>query len=596
MIELDERVRHELDILVPLPDESERWDDVLQRAGERAFPRRRLVVLAFAAATLATLALSPIGGALAREFGDFSAWLTGNPGEPASAEEQRAFEEANARTWGSFPDGPKLRKLIETEVAGGSFELFGFRTGDSLCLRLTAEGFRPGGPATSCAPLRELRSADAPAVVVLVDWSFGRRDVPPNEDGFVPPQALASFGVVADGIERVEIETSDGDPLRALVAHNVFLAIAEDPPLPPHAQGLVAESAQGERIEVPIAQSPFGNTFPAATPGVAPGPTEVERELEGGTIGWLQRREPRGQSLAEAGFADWRFPFTRRSDVRFARVVAPDPNGLARVALGLVDVERDPRWVLPRPAGEQLCSILHLLPSAQLGTCGTIRGFFAHRPLTFSLSGGPGGSQYTVLHGLASDDVARLEVFLATGERVAVPLADNAYVLEVARTKFPIRLVAYDDAGRIVAIQTFEHDPLARPGPQPVPGEMRAVKRVVAPNGQVATLRMGPSTEGTVCWEVRRRGAGDTGGCHQKEHTGPPLGLNQSAAGILFGTPSPEVATVELRFRNGERVEVELVGGVVLHGLTAQQLESGGMELAIGYDEDGDEVGRQTRP
>jgi hypothetical protein len=34
------------------------------------------------------------------------------------------------------------------------------------------------------------------------------------------------------------------------------------------------------------------------------------------------------------------------------------------------------------------------------------------------------------MHGLVSDDVARLDLFLATGERVAVPLKDNAYVVE----------------------------------------------------------------------------------------------------------------------------------------------------------------------
>lgn len=588
MIELDERLRSELDLLVPLPDDAElQWEDVLRRTGQRAFPRRRVVALAFVAAALAVLALSPIGGAIAREFGDFSAWLSGNPGEPASAEDQRAFDEANERSWASFPDGPKLRQLIATEAAGGSFELFGFRTGDSLCLRLTAEGFSPGAPATSCAPLRELRSADAPAVVLLVDVSYGRQDVPPNEDGFVPPQASASFGVVADGIDGVELATNEGDPVRAVVANNAFLAIAANRPVGLRTQALVAEHRGGGRLQVRVAEAPFGNAFPAATPGEAPGPTEVERHVEGGTIGWLFRGEPRGQSLAEAGFERWGFPFTRTGDVRFARVVTPDPAGRARVALGLVDVRPDPAWVLPRPTGEQVCTILSFIPDAQLGTCGPVGSLFRNAPVTWSLSGGPGGSQYVVVHGLASDDVARLELFLATGERLAIPLTDNTYALEVPRTKFPIRIVGYDAEGRVVAIQVFEHDPLSRTGPQPIPGTMRTVKRVVGPSGHVATLRTGPSTEGTTCWEVRRVGAGEGGGCQPKEFVGPPVVLNASHSGIVFGTVSPEVAVVELRLRNGGRVRTEPISRVVLDAVTS------GIELAIGLDEDGDEVGRQ---
>jgi len=591
MIELDERLRTELDLLVPLPDDLGEWEDVLRRAVSPRRRRRRALVLALTVAAVVGLAVSPVGGAIARQVGDFSAWLTGDPGEPASAEDQRAFEESNARSWAGFPEGTKLRRLISTEAAGGSFELFGFRTGDSLCLRLTVEGLKPGAPATSCAPLRELRAADSPAVVVLVDYGVGRQNVQPNEDGYVPPQASASFGVVADGVVAVELETGEG-PAPALVANNAFLAVTPNPPLRLRSQSLVAQSADGERTEVPIAESPFGNSFPAANPGEAPGPTEIDRRVDRGTIGWLFRREPRGQSLAEAGFDRWGFPFTRGGDVLFARVVKPDPVGHARVALGLVDVQRDPAWMLPRPTGEQFCSILSALPDVTLGSCGPVGSLFAHKPVTFSVSGSLGGSQYQVLHGLASDDVARLEVYLATGERLAVPLTDNVFAMEIARTKFPIRLVGYDADGRVVAIWTAS-DPLTRSGPRPVEGEMRVAKRVVTPTGQVATLRTGPATEGRGCWELRRSGEGEGGGCHQLEHTGPPLPLNASTSGLVFGTPAPEIAAVELRFRNGERVRTEPVGGVVLHALTAAQLESGGLELAIGLDDDGDEVARQ---
>jgi len=109
MTSLEERMRQGLDVLVPSPDDVPMsWEDALRRA-ERAPVRvgRPLVTrgrgvalaLALAAAALVVLALSPVGGAIARGFGDFSAWLTGSPGEPASQAEQRAFDKANKRSW-----------------------------------------------------------------------------------------------------------------------------------------------------------------------------------------------------------------------------------------------------------------------------------------------------------------------------------------------------------------------------------------------------------------------------------------------------------------------------------------------------------------
>jgi hypothetical protein len=84
---------------------------------------------------------------------------------------------------------------------------------------------------------------------------------------------------------------------------------------------------------------------------------------------------------------------------------------------------------------------------------------FLFGPFNYGL-GGAGADQYVWLDGLASDDVARMELFLASGERVAVPLRDNVFRVEVARLKFPIRLVAYDSDDRVIGIRTETHDPL----------------------------------------------------------------------------------------------------------------------------------------
>ncbi|MGI8478502.1 MAG: RNA polymerase sigma factor, partial [Gaiellaceae bacterium] len=260
-----------------------------------------------------------------RGDGPLEAWLwriivnAANPGEPASESDQRAFDAENERTWARFPDGLQLRRVIVTEAAGGTFELFGFRSGYSLCLRLTVEGIPSEGASTGCAPLSELRHAEAPALALYLDAGFGHQDVPGTEEGYVPPRASATFGVVADGVSAVALRTSEG-PVETIVENNAFLAVTVDPPLGLRTKELTAIGERGERVSVAIAESPFGDYGPQAKPGVAPGPRAVERRVEGGTVGWLVRREPRGQSLTEAGIERDAF-FLRMGTLRYARVL-----------------------------------------------------------------------------------------------------------------------------------------------------------------------------------------------------------------------------------------------------------------------------------
>lgn len=96
----------------------------------------------------------------------------------------------------------------------------------------------------------------------------------------------------------------------------------------------------------------------------------------------------------------------------------------------------------------------------------TAQGLLLARAFSLGIGVGHGGDQYAVLDGLASDDVVRMELYLATGERIAVPLRDNVYFVQAPRTRFPVRLVAYDSADRVIGIETFSHDPL---GPRPAP-------------------------------------------------------------------------------------------------------------------------------
>jgi hypothetical protein len=137
-------------------------------------------------------------------------------------------------------------------------------------------------------------------------------------------------------------------------------------------------------------------------------------------------------------------------EVRFARVIKPDPRGLALVAVGLVHFEA-PRQS-PFVSHDAFCSYGIAPPRSAGAGCMPVDRQFLFGPFNYAMGSG-GSDQYAWLDGLASDDVARMELFLASGERVAVPLRDNVFRVEVARLRFPIRLVAYDSDDRVIGIR-----------------------------------------------------------------------------------------------------------------------------------------------
>ncbi len=126
-----------------------------------------------AAAVLVALGATPLGAGIVRSVGDFSSWLRGTPGEPVSAEEQREFDEANAKSWAAFPGSPQLRELTSIEADGVTYRLVGFRSGTSLCIRIRATG-EATGSTLRCAPVDDLKRDSAPVRVLLADWGVGR--------------------------------------------------------------------------------------------------------------------------------------------------------------------------------------------------------------------------------------------------------------------------------------------------------------------------------------------------------------------------------------------------------------------------------------
>ena len=577
MIDRDPRLREGLERLVPeLDDASADWSEVTRRLEPPRRRARRLSALALGvAAAVGVLAVTPVGGAVGRSVGDFSAWLRGEVGSPASEDEQREFAEAQRRSWGGFPDTPKLRRLLTHHAAAIDYTLYGFRTGDSLCLRLVARG-SGSEPATSCAPLRDLREAQAPALVLLADHAFGEGELPadalPGE--YVPPRASATFGIVADGVEEVELVADDGRQ-QAQVGANAFLYVDASPAAGDRVREAYVETADGARRTVPFAAAPFGLTGVPATPpaGEPYGPARVEREVSGGTIGWLERREPRGQSPAEAGLPAYTAPVAER--VHLARVLTPDPQGHTRIVVAIVDAEPGGPFS-PAEAKNRLCIGVFTADRGGLTGCGTRLGeLFARGPVFAHQLGLGAGNQYTTFDGLASDDVARLEMFLATRERIAVPLRDNAFVLEVARTKFPARLVAYDDRDRVIWVETYERDPLSGAGARAVPGKERVALRVAGRDAE-AVLRIAPSTDGGRCWRISYSTGAEGGGCPPKSYRGPVLDAALRPAGrdvFVEVEVREEVAVVVIQPPGGPAVRLRPIEGFAIHPIATDARE-----------------------
>jgi hypothetical protein len=436
MTDLDPRIHALVEEFVPPPGHGAmNWSDVRRRA-RRGQSRRARLLLAAAALVIAAVVSSPLHGAIADAFGSFSSWLEGEPVKPATRAEQRAFDRGNARSWASFPKGIKIRRLIETHVGGATYRLYGFRSGDSLCLKLATT--IPGSDsALGCAPLSDLRAFRAPAVVVTSDETFGVNPGRPPVGGYTASRASATFGIVADGVRRITLQADDGEH-EAVIGSNGFLFVADRPPVGFRIRAARAIGAGDQSAAVPLASAPFGSTdLPSAPLGEPTGPSTVDVPVRGGTIGWLSRREARGSEVPAKIMSALRTHYP----LVFARAIQPDPGFYARVVLGITH------------AGARMCIELARRSSVG-GACSPGFSIFDQLPFSF-VQANSGSSQYSIVAGAASDAVAAMKVFLTTGDVVAVPLKDNAYLVQVARTSYPIRLVAYGHQGRVIGLRTL---------------------------------------------------------------------------------------------------------------------------------------------
>jgi hypothetical protein len=516
MMDVEPLIRAELSRIVAPARTVQDWEDVVARAQprQRLWPRRPAV-----AVLVASLAVVLAAAALAAKLSGFEAWLRGAPGEPAPVEAQDRFRAANGRSWAAFPTTTELRELIRTEVGGREYVLWGFVSGDSLCLKLAAEvAFQP----QACAPRSALARTSAPIVAVLPEYTFF--------DRAARPTALISFGIAADGVRAVTVEAIDGRH-RALLGGNAFLFIQDRPNWGNRVLRLTALDAGVERTTIALPDAwPF--VASARLPG---GPIGAEASLADPRIGWLERSEKRG------------FPGPGG-----IRLIKPDP--LSDLAVGL--------------SGGCLSAVD---ASGQLAaqSCG-----FPRRALNAMISCRLCGA-FMELRGIAADGVARVTAFTADQARLTLPLKHNAFTARIGRTQFPIRLVGYDSRGRVVATQLWPAQPGFNERP-PLPAQrLRPAAIVRAPNGAVGTLHVGPRVAGFDCWRVEFSQGPSRGGC-VAPYSGSRFSLDllQPVARDIFlaGRVSTDVTRVELRFGDGTRTSTTPTRRHFLLAIPANQL------------------------
>jgi hypothetical protein len=575
MIDVEPLIWEELERAVAPPEpELANWGEVLRRSGEQARRRRRrIAVLAVTAAAVGALVASPLGGAIARGLGGFSSWLTGAPGTPAGSEEQRSFERRDERSWASFPETPQLRELIRVHVGEGRYTLYRFHAGNAFCLRLTVTGIRGAGPTLACTSRSELATSRDLVIPLKGDVGLGRVGPLPRTSLDPPsaPRAIVTFGFAAQEAARVRFVSMRGAATEATVGGGAFLHVLDGPARGERVVRGTVEERTGAAHEVRLAimrsnDERLGSGLPPK------GPSHVERKVVGGQIAWFARRLERGEPLSPEHRKQFVLPRRRIGD--FARVIQPDPDDFLRMLVSAND------------RGE-ICTSL-ITRGGVGGGCGPLNRLFARGPLALSSGFSGAGQQYWIVSGLVSDEVARVVVFLSTGERRQAPLRDNVVIVRVSAAKFPARVVGYDAAGRVIGVLTIGG---RRPGPRRV-GPWRVLIRLKGDaTHRTTVLRVARSSSGGSCMLVSFRN-GESSGCFSAGWRGPAVRVGANfvpSGGVLYGRVRQDVELLEVQLRNGSIVRARPREGFVLVALPSFEILR-----AVGRDARGRKLGTQS--
>jgi hypothetical protein len=568
VIDVEPLIARELGRLVPEPAAHRAdWGDVVGRAGLLPSRRRRRV---FAFALLAAVFVT--AAAVAKTLGGFDAWLSGTPGKPAEDRAQERFSAAaaNGLSWAAFPPSTKLREIVRTRVAGSEYVLYGFRSGDSLCLQLAASGFAK--QLKACAPASTLANLSAPILVLTGDQTLLDRGA--------RPFAEVSFGIVADVVRRVDVSATDGVH-RARLGGNAYLFVEGRPNTANRILAVSAADPAGRRTVVRISSSPW--LVPLVGPpggwnsevavrvdpphflgwsGVSPGgPAKVEARIADPTIRWSERGEKRG--------------FAAVGGVRF---VKPDP--LSDLAVGL--------------SGAECLYAVNSSGSLAVASCAL---FFPEEPIGVLISCALCG-EFSEVRGAAADGVKRVVIFLSGGSTQTVALRHNVFAARVATAHFPIRIVGYDARDRVVATQLWDTWRNLGTTVPLVARRLREVGRRTGPTGTTVQLLVGRHLRGIHCWRAQFSSGASHTGC-----VGPVAGgartsvdVVQPAGGDLFfvGQAGARVVRIEVRFTNGDVVKARPMAGHFVAAVPRAHISERQQRAFVEtFDRDGFRIRRQ---
>ncbi len=458
MIDVETVIRGQLSKLDPLPAAlSGDWDNVLSRVQWPAQTRRerlqlrprRLALVFVLAAILFTITsvATPLGATIEHGFEGFSNWISGSPGTPVSPAAQQKFERQYERRWNGFPKGTQLRELLRTEVAGMTFTLRGFRSGDSFCLLFSGRGPDGGGDSSSCEPISVLQQAKAPALVIRADENFGQVGEPPH----MTMRASATFGIASDGVKDVIVSTTTDSVGHALVGSNAFLFVADHPAFGTSVDSVKAVAGDGSTVALPLVVFPVGNR-------PIRGPRGIERKVRGGTIGWLERHEKRGAAIPLDSQPERDIRRIFAATVLFAREIQPDPADTTKFILALVKAKGKaplpPPVNVPTPGRKMICLGYYTALGGSFNSCSYASDVFARGPIGRLETGDLG--QFASLDGFVSDDVHALDLYLTDGTIQKLEITDNIYTTTLLQALFPIRIVARDRQGAIIGNKVIE--------------------------------------------------------------------------------------------------------------------------------------------
>jgi hypothetical protein len=455
-------VSEALDLLVDPFDNRGDWDEIIRRSAHPPTPQRRRRRTVFAVAFVALLAIAAT--ALATGLADrFSAWISGTPGRPAPAAEQRGFSERNAGAYASFPRGTKLGLLLQQKAAETTFSLLGFRNGDTYCLRLIRSDHPAAIGRNQCLRAAELHGL---AALVIDDAWF--------TIGTPAESVTGVFGFASDDVRSILVTLAHGTTQRFSVSDNVFLALVSQPAgtpqrhtIPNTILGVHALMRDGRRINIPYTINGLGivpggtkptvpSYFGRATPANVPGPAKVTAPIAHPQIGWLSHHEKRGAanpSPREPWFA-----------FNFSRVIRPDPNDPIAFAVGFGKPLHQPPLYHPQ-RGPDTCIMTFAPLQKRAGGVDCFPKPFANGPINVS---GWVNDQVPEFSGIVADGITRLTVYLSSGRIVPAALRDNVFTVSLPQVELPGRIVGFNQAGKVAGISNLPGNSVARPCPAPV--------------------------------------------------------------------------------------------------------------------------------